>query len=198
MQTGMTPLIINSTLLRTGRRCLQSGVKSVFFCSHRTLTLRPSCRQNELEQLPEELGDLLDLRTLGVSSNKLVSLPASLGQLALLEHLFANGNRLHSLPAEVAGLMNLKKVTYAVGVQAAAVVGYGRLGCVSKFVLWQAFRLCLQSQQRCLCHQTCAALHRNVKEHRRYSTLKNVRDVSCVFRLSWRVVCRPLSAPARH
>lgn len=56
------------------------------------------------------MGDLLDLRTLGISSNKLVSLPASLGQLALLEYLFANGNRLHSLPAELAGLMNLKKV----------------------------------------------------------------------------------------
>lgn len=63
------------------------------------------------------MGDLLDLRTLGISSNKLSSLPASLGQLALLEFLFANGNRLHSLPAELAGLMNLKKVLYAVSVR---------------------------------------------------------------------------------
>lgn len=75
-----------------------------------TERFRPFCRQNELEELPDEVGDLLDLRTLGISSNKLVSLPASLGQLALLEFLFANGNRLHSLPAELAGLMNLKKV----------------------------------------------------------------------------------------
>lgn len=57
------------------------------------------------------MGDLLDLRTLGISSNRLVSLPASLGKLALLEFLFANGNRLHSLPAELAGLLNLKKVS---------------------------------------------------------------------------------------
>lgn len=57
------------------------------------------------------MGDLLDLRTLGISSNRLVSLPVSLGQLALLDFLFANGNRLNSLPAELAGLMNLKKVS---------------------------------------------------------------------------------------
>lgn len=60
------------------------------------------------------MGGLLDLRTLGISSNSLVSLPASLGLLALLEFLFANGNRLRSIPAELAGLMNLKKVRTAV------------------------------------------------------------------------------------
>lgn len=70
-------------------------------------------RQNELTELPSELGDLLDLRTLGVSSNKLTSLPASLGRLLLLEYLFANGNKLHLLPPELAELVNLKKVTLA-------------------------------------------------------------------------------------
>lgn len=64
-----------------------------------------------MEELPAEVGDLLDLRTLGVSSNRLALLPESLGQLSLLEFLFANGNRLHALPAELAGLMALKKVT---------------------------------------------------------------------------------------
>lgn len=69
-----------------------------------------SYRQNELEELPTEVGQLLDLRNLGVSSNRLASLPASLGDLALLESLFANGNRLQALPAELAELQTLKKV----------------------------------------------------------------------------------------
>lgn len=67
-------------------------------------------RQNELEELPGEVGGLLDLKTLSVSSNRLASLPASVGQLVLLEFLFANGNRLLSLPPELAGLMKLRKV----------------------------------------------------------------------------------------
>lgn len=56
------------------------------------------------------MGDLVDLKTLSISSNRLVSLPASVGQLVLLEFLFANGNRLLSLPEELAGLMKLRKV----------------------------------------------------------------------------------------
>ena len=44
------------------------------------------------------MGDLVELRTLGVSSNRLESLPSALGRLELLEFLFANGNRLRSVP----------------------------------------------------------------------------------------------------
>lgn len=56
------------------------------------------------------MGDLVDLRTLGISSNRLMRLPSSLGRLKQLELIFSNGNRLHSLPSELAELLNLKKV----------------------------------------------------------------------------------------
>lgn len=56
------------------------------------------------------MGDLVELRTLGVSSNRLESLPSALGRLELLEFLFANGNRLRSVPPELAALPHLKKV----------------------------------------------------------------------------------------
>lgn len=72
-------------------------------CEHRD-------RQNELEELPEEVGELLDMRNLCISSNRLSSLPSSLGKLLLLEFLYANGNRLGSLPEELSELVNLKKV----------------------------------------------------------------------------------------
>lgn len=70
-------------------------------------------RQNELEELPAEVGDLIELRNLCISSNRLLSLPSSLGKLLLLEYLYANGNRLKALPDELGHLVNVKKVSQA-------------------------------------------------------------------------------------
>lgn len=79
----------------------------IFFCLAFSLL---KIRQNELKELPVEVGELVELRTLGVSSNRLESLPSALGQLVLLEFIFANGNLLRSVPSELAALPHLKKV----------------------------------------------------------------------------------------
>ena len=74
------------------------------------------------------MGDLVELRTLGVSSNRLESLPTAMGRLLLLEFLFANGNRLRSVPPELAALEHLKKVKKTALQHVATHIGVGSCG----------------------------------------------------------------------
>jgi len=67
---------------------------------------------NDLESLPDELGELPLVR-LQLAGNRLTSLPPSLGRLARLEGLWAHGNLLTSLPPTMSGLTSLRALSLA-------------------------------------------------------------------------------------
>jgi leucine-rich repeat protein SHOC2 len=61
----------------------------------------------QLEHLPENIGDLLYLRTLKFNGNRITKLPESIGNLKHLNTLSLNGHRLTSLPESIGNLVNL-------------------------------------------------------------------------------------------
>lgn len=65
---------------------------------------------NSLEVLPEELGDLVNLRELDILGNKLQTLPSTFKNLTKLEILHAENNQLAKLPKGLGSLESLKKV----------------------------------------------------------------------------------------
>lgn len=62
---------------------------------------------NEIMKLPEEIGSLTNLTRLWLYDNKLTSVPAELGQLTNLTELDLSGNQLTTVPAELGRLTNL-------------------------------------------------------------------------------------------
>ncbi len=54
-----------------------------------------------ITQLPEQIGQLVDLRELHLHENQLSTLPEQIGQLANLEAIFLDGNRLERLPRSI-------------------------------------------------------------------------------------------------
>ncbi|CAH0516396.1 unnamed protein product [Peronospora belbahrii] len=67
---------------------------------------------NELEGcIPEELGQLVNLRELGLEGNRLTMLPESLGELVHLEVLRIDSNQLQTLPSTIGCLQNLKTLS---------------------------------------------------------------------------------------
>ncbi len=65
-------------------------------------------KNNHLERLPPELGNLVNLVNLDASHNRLRGLPATLGDLTDLKALVLNDNQIADLPLEIGRLMNLK------------------------------------------------------------------------------------------
>jgi len=63
----------------------------------------------KIKSLPDELGELKELKYLDLDNNLLDSLPESIGRLKSLEILCVAGNRLRSLPASIG---NLENATY--------------------------------------------------------------------------------------
>ena len=61
---------------------------------------------NDLEQLPESIGELVSLKKLFVGKNRLKELPNSLGKMAKLNELKAENNFLRELPRRI-GRLNL-------------------------------------------------------------------------------------------
>ena len=61
-----------------------------------------------LETIPDEIFELINLQTLYLSRNKLKSLPSDIGKLVNLQRLFLNGNKLKLLPPEIGNLINLR------------------------------------------------------------------------------------------
>jgi Leucine-rich repeat (LRR) protein len=62
---------------------------------------------NNIEQLPDSVGELEGLNMLIVSSNRLKSLPDNVGRLKNLVNLYASNNQLESLPESVGELKGL-------------------------------------------------------------------------------------------
>jgi len=62
---------------------------------------------NQIEELPEEIGELKKLKWLYLPYNNLQSLPKEIGNLENLEELDLNFNKIKELPSEIAKLKNL-------------------------------------------------------------------------------------------
>jgi Leucine-rich repeat (LRR) protein len=67
-------------------------------------------RYNRLDTLPEEIGNLQQLRVLTLGSNRLSSLPASFARLQNLTELDLQDNPLGSLPQVLCQLRNLQRL----------------------------------------------------------------------------------------
>ena len=65
---------------------------------------------NKLTNLPPEIGQLTNLIEFGLSSNKLTSLPPEISQLIKLKTLNLSSNQLSSLPSEIGQLIELKEL----------------------------------------------------------------------------------------
>nr|GMD35821.1 plant intracellular Ras-group-related LRR protein 7 [Ipomoea batatas] len=71
---------------------------------------RLSVSSNSLVSLPGTIGSLRNLVLLNVSSNNLKILPESIGNCFSLEELQANDNTIEELPASVCSLVHLKSL----------------------------------------------------------------------------------------
>lgn len=61
-----------------------------------------------ISEIPDNIGELKDLKKLGLYGNNIAQLPASIGQLTQLEVLYIDGNPIHQLPETISGLKELK------------------------------------------------------------------------------------------
>jgi Leucine-rich repeat (LRR) protein len=61
-----------------------------------------------ISEIPKEIGNLKNLKILGLYGNNLSQLPASIGDLTQLEELYVDVNPIHQLPASINALKNLK------------------------------------------------------------------------------------------
>ena len=67
--------------------------------------------RNGLKKLPDQIGELFNLRELYLDRNRLTSLPETIGQLANLEQLLLDWNWLRSLPGSFEKMLSLRRVT---------------------------------------------------------------------------------------
>ncbi|CAH8650692.1 unnamed protein product [Heterobilharzia americana] len=65
-------------------------------------------KNNNLERLPSELGNLVNLVNLDASCNRLHSLPSTIGDLTELRALILNDNKIVDLPSDIGRLLNLR------------------------------------------------------------------------------------------
>jgi Leucine-rich repeat (LRR) protein len=62
---------------------------------------------NQLSELPPEIGNLVNLRVLYLQDNQLTRLPPEIGKLVNLQWLYIFGNPLKEIPPEIKQLPNL-------------------------------------------------------------------------------------------
>ncbi|WP_334055897.1 leucine-rich repeat domain-containing protein [Polaribacter sp. P097] len=63
---------------------------------------------NQLTKLPNSIGNLNKLTELRLENNDLTTLPSSIGNLSSLEHLLLRNNAIETLPSSIGNLSNLK------------------------------------------------------------------------------------------
>ena len=70
----------------------------VNYCKHQIIEL--NCSNNKLIELPDLIGNLINLKELDCSHNKLILLPDSIGNLINLKYLDCSCNQLTSGPED--------------------------------------------------------------------------------------------------
>ena len=65
-------------------------------------------RNNKLESVPKELGNLINLQYLSLYNNKLESVPKELGNLINLQRLYLSNNNLESVPKEIRDIPGIR------------------------------------------------------------------------------------------
>ena len=61
-----------------------------------------------ISEIPDDIGSLKNLRTLGLYGNNISQLPASIGELTHLEILYIDSNPIHEFPETISALKELK------------------------------------------------------------------------------------------
>ncbi len=90
---------------------------------------------NGLSMLPEDIGLLINLKTLSVVNNELTKLPESIGELRNLLVLFLENNKLTSLPESISNLTNLVKLNAECNQIKSLPEGIGNLSKLTTLVL---------------------------------------------------------------
>lgn len=112
--------------LKTARKAIKITLdgRHRLTLSNMGLTIFPKClfklanveeldlSRNQIQKLPDNIGDFASLRLLDMHSNKLASVPESIGNLVELTHLNLANNSLTSagLPSSLGSLANLKSL----------------------------------------------------------------------------------------
>lgn len=65
---------------------------------------------NQLTELPESIGSMVNLQVLGLKWNKLQALPSSIGKLTALKELNVSGNELNTIPQSIGDLKLLESL----------------------------------------------------------------------------------------
>ena len=73
-------------------------------------TKKLSLSENNITEIPPEIGKFTNLRVLILSSNKLKTLPPEIGKLTNLEMLYLDQNKITELPPEIGNLVNLRQL----------------------------------------------------------------------------------------
>ena len=63
-------------------------------------------QNNQLKEIPNEIGSLIDLQTLFLDNNQLKEIPKEIGSLIKLQTLFLHNNQLKEIPKELCNLVN--------------------------------------------------------------------------------------------
>lgn len=72
------------------------------------LAIQNTDSSEKISSIPNEIGNLENLRSLFLNGNNLTDIPPSIGNLSNLDRLALNSNRLYSIPDEIGNLSNLK------------------------------------------------------------------------------------------
>ncbi|WP_378188135.1 leucine-rich repeat domain-containing protein [Aquimarina sp. W85] len=70
-------------------------------------------KNNQINSLPDSIGDLSNLKNLDISGNQITAIPESIGKLSNLQHLKLSFNRLTSLPENIRQLESLEVIERA-------------------------------------------------------------------------------------
>ena len=124
---GLKTLAFSGNRLKSVPPCFShlDAAEPISLQDNRITNLDPLCRgctftalrdldltNNNIEELPESLGELTCLKALWLTSNKLKTLPNSVGNMKNLEELYANQNRLKKLPDSFGELWSLRYLTF--------------------------------------------------------------------------------------
>jgi len=107
----MTPKRIRRSVeYKETEKLTREGVLSIIEKAREDGWTELDLRRKNLSELPSEVGQLAELRTLSLNGNSLSSLPESIGKLSKLQTLDASDNQLEALPASIGEMSGLNKL----------------------------------------------------------------------------------------